>query len=228
MASQITPLPTPPARTAPATFSERMDAFLAALAAFVTQTNTVATEAETDSATATAQAVVASTQATIATAQAVLAAASAAAAASTANYKGAWSSQTGAATVPYCVSHLGRYWQLVSNLANVAAKTPGTDPEWMETGDSLTRDAENSTETIVYPALPTDADLSDAVTKKHSQNSDTGTTATSFKINSSGNEADIQTTGLTGDRDYTLPDGDTMLAGAVLMTHNTFEIIAYP
>lgn len=73
----------------------------------------------------------------------------------------------------------------------------------------------------------TDAELADAVSKKHSQNTDTGTTATSFKINSSGYEADIQTTGLTADRDYTFPDVDTMLAGAVCMAQNGFEIIAY-
>jgi len=80
----------------------------------------------------------------------------------------------------------------------------------------------------------TDAEIVDAVTKKHSntadhaQNTDMGTTSTSFIINSGGNEADLRTMGLTADRDYTLPDIDTMLAGAVLMTHNTFEIIAYP
>jgi len=111
--------------------------------------------------------------------------------------------------------------------------------------DERIRQCENFSETIQYP-IPTsgnmlkaaadgspatgsntDTDVADAVTKKHTQNADTGTTATSFKINSSGNEADLQTTGLTGDRDYTLPDIDTMLAGAALMTHNTFEIIAY-
>ena len=74
----------------------------------------------------------------------------------------------------------------------------------------------------------TDAELADAAAKKHTQNSDTGTTAISFKINSGGSEADIQTTGLTGDRDYTLPDIDTMLAGAAQMAQNGFEIIAYP
>lgn len=106
-------------------------------------------------------------------------------------------------------------------------------------------EAENFSETIQYPVpssgyilkassdgspatgTNTDTDVADAVTKKHAQNTDTGTTATSFKVNSGGNEADLQTTGLTGDRDFTLPDIDTMLAGSVLMTHNTFEIIAY-
>ncbi len=105
--------------------------------------------------------------------------------------------------------------------------------------------AENNTETIQYPiptsgymlkaatdgspatATNTDTDVADAVTKKHTQHTDTGTTATSFKINTGGSEADLQTTGLTADRDYTFPDIDTMLAGAVLMAQNTCEIIEY-
>ena len=73
----------------------------------------------------------------------------------------------------------------------------------------------------------TDTDVADAVSKKHTQNTDTGTTATSFKINTGGSEADLQTTGLTADRDFTLPDIDTMLAGSVLLAQNGCEIIAY-
>lgn len=76
-------------------------------------------------------------------------------------------------------------------------------------------------------ATNTDTDVADAVSKKHTQNTDTGTTATSFKINTGGNEADIQTTGLTADRDYTLPDIDTMLAGSKLMVQNSIELIDY-
>lgn len=106
-------------------------------------------------------------------------------------------------------------------------------------------EAENMSEQIQYPvptsgymlkagtdgtpatATNTDTDVADAVTKKHTQNSDTGTSATSFKINTGGNEADIQTTGLTADRDYTLPDMDTMLAGSTLTAQNSMEIIEY-
>jgi hypothetical protein len=76
-------------------------------------------------------------------------------------------------------------------------------------------------------ATNTDAQVADAVSKAHTQNTDTGTTATSFKINTGGSEADLQTTGLTADRDYTLPDIDTMLAGSVLLAQNTCEIIEY-
>jgi hypothetical protein len=108
-----------------------------------------------------------------------------------------------------------------------------------------TFEAENGSEQIQYPiptsaymlkaaadgspaqATNTDTDVADAVTQKHTQNSDTGTSATSFKINTGGNEADIQTTGLTTDRDYTLPDIDTMLAGSALTAQNGMEIIEY-
>ena len=231
----ITPFPTPPSRSAPATFSALADAFLAAFPVFVTEANAVEVNVNAKETLVTNYY------------NAILAAYNAAIA--SANYKGEWSSLTGAAAVPYCVSHLGRFWMLSSNLANVAAKVPGTDAEWLPILADYS--CENLSAIIQYPiptsgymlksgtdgspvtATNTDAEVSDAVTKKHvntldhNQHTDTGTTATSFKINSGGNEADLQTTGLTGDRDYTFPDVDTMLAGAVIMTQNTYEIIAY-
>ena len=76
-------------------------------------------------------------------------------------------------------------------------------------------------------ATNTDTDVASAVSLKHTQNTDTGTTATSFKINTGGSEADLQTTGLTADRDFTFPDIDTMIAGSVLTAENGFEVIAY-
>ena len=115
---------------------------------------------------------------------------------SASSYKGEWSAQTGAATVPYSVSHLGKFWQLSSNLANVAAKTPGTDAEWIEIWRDL-RDygCENLSEIIQYP---------------------------SYLIN-----YNLLQTGLTADRNYTFPDVDTMLAGAVTEAENLNEIINY-
>lgn len=47
-----------------------------------------------------------------------------------ANFKGTYASRTGAAAVPYSVSHLGGFWMLLSNLADVTLKVPGTDVEW--------------------------------------------------------------------------------------------------
>ena len=225
----ITPLPPAPSRAVPSTFSTLADAFLGALPTFVTEANALETNVNAKEVIAVAAADTASSASAVALAAA--------------NYKGEWSAQTGAATVPYSVSHLGHFWQLSSNLANVAAKTPGTDAEWVEIEKDYS--CPNNTEKIQYP-LPTsaymlkagsdgepvvgtntDTDVADAVSKKHTQNTDTGTTATSFKINTGGSEADLQTTGLTADRDYTFPDIDTMLAGSVLLAQNTCEIIEY-
>ena len=129
MAAQITPLPSPgPLRSSPSTFSDRMDAHLAALPTMIAQANILATEAEENAAMAEAQAV-------ISTAQAAVSLAAKAVAMAAANYKGPWASQSGAATIPYCVSHpANSYWMLTTNLANVAAKTPGVDPEWVAIG----------------------------------------------------------------------------------------------
>ncbi len=117
----ITPLPDPPSRSAPATFSTKADAFLGALPTFQTEANALEVNVNLKESQAAASA--------------VAAAASEAVALAAANYKGPWASQSGAATVPYSVSHLGKYWQLASDLADVTAKTPGTDPEWLVIGD---------------------------------------------------------------------------------------------
>lgn len=47
-----------------------------------------------------------------------------------ANYKGDWSSLTGALNVPSIVSHAGQRWNLLSNLADVTTSTPGVGAEW--------------------------------------------------------------------------------------------------
>mgnify|MGYP000937384583 CR=1 FL=1 len=251
----ITALPASPSRSDPATFSAKADAFLGALPTFVTEAN--ALEVNVNALEAIALGAVTAANTASATALAA------------ANYKGEWTAQSGAATVPYAVSHLGRFWQLASNLADVTAKTPGTAAEWLEIEKDYS--CENNTEVIWYPAINasvvdtataqtltnktitspvvsnatasrvavydgskvlgsgsnTDAELASAVSLKHTQHTDTGTTATSFKINTGGSEADLQTTGLTADRDYAFPDIDTMLAGSVLMSQNTCEIIEY-
>lgn len=53
------------------------------------------------------------------------------------NFQGDWANLAGAASVPYSVYHdttpgEPRYWMLLSDLADVTTKTPGTDPEWAE------------------------------------------------------------------------------------------------
>jgi len=113
----ITTLPAAPSRSDPTTFASKGDALLGALATFVTEANALET-------TVNAAEVV------VVAAEAVAVAAKNTAQAA-ANYKGPWADQTGAAAVPYAVSHIGKYWQLASNLADVTAKTPGTDSEWI-------------------------------------------------------------------------------------------------
>jgi hypothetical protein len=106
------------------------DVFVPTAETFVASLSIYRTEANALEENVNAKEVTATEQAAIATAQAVIAAAHAENAASAANFKGLWTAQTGAANVPYCVYHLNRYWALMSNLADVTAKTPGTDSEW--------------------------------------------------------------------------------------------------
>jgi hypothetical protein len=86
-----------------------------------------------------------------------------------ANFQGAWADQTGAAAVPYAVSHSGQYWQLVSDLADVTAKEPGVDVEWIQIHGS------------VYRVNHTDADspvtLTDASCQAYIVYTNTGATA---------------------------------------------------
>lgn len=84
--------------------------------------------------------------ATEAHAEALAAAASATSAATAesialaaANFKGTWASRVGAAAVPYSVSHLGKFWMLLTNVADVTAVVPGTAPEWLEIGATAPR-----------------------------------------------------------------------------------------
>lgn len=131
----FTPLPTPVPSTAdPTNFDARADAFLGALPLFQTEMDALGAQATADAAQTAADRV--ATTSASATAMAA------------ANYKGAWSAQSGAANVPYSVSHLGKFWILASNLANVAAKTPGTDPEWLQLWFPQTRRAQTTSATL--------------------------------------------------------------------------------
>jgi hypothetical protein len=139
----ITPYTTTPSRQNPTTFSADRDQRFIEENLRIVEMN--ALEVTVNNAEANAIA-----QAATAVAQASLAVASADVALAAANYKGPWSGCSGAANVPYCVSHLGQYWQLSSNLADVTAKTPGTNAEWL----SLTAPI------IVVAAKTSDATLS--------------------------------------------------------------------
>ena len=112
-----------------------------------------------------------------------------------------------------------------------------TEDIWYSSTGSVVETAATQTltnKTLTTPKIneavnlsSTSTQLDDAVSKKHTQNTDTGTTATSFKINSGGNDAEMLTTGLTASRDFTYPNIDTMIAGSVLVAQNSVDIISY-
>jgi hypothetical protein len=70
-------------------------------------------------------------RATVASTSATAAANSATGAANSANFKGTWSSLTGALNKPAQVLHNGAYWQLLNNLANVTTSEPSpSNADW--------------------------------------------------------------------------------------------------
>ena len=100
-----------------ATFNSKAFALVAALNTFVTQANALGVEVNADALTAAADAITASN----ASASAVAAA----------NYKGEWSTLTGALNIPASVSHNGGIWVLKANLANVTTAEPGVSAQWL-------------------------------------------------------------------------------------------------
>lgn len=100
-----------------ATFNTKAFNLVAALNTFVTQANTLETNVNTKEASTTA----AATTAASASASAVAAA----------NFKGEWSTLTGALAIPASVSHGGVVWVLKNNLADVTTATPGVSSSWL-------------------------------------------------------------------------------------------------
>lgn len=107
------PLPTDSA----ATFNSKAFALVAALNTFVTETNALETNVNAKEASTNAAAVVA--------------ASAAASAVAAANFKGEWSTLTGALNIPASVSHGGVVWVLNNNLTDVTATTPGVSSSWL-------------------------------------------------------------------------------------------------
>ena len=112
------PLPTDDTST----FNTRAFALVAALDTFVDEAN--ALEEAVDA------------NATSAAADAASAESSALAATGSANFKGEWSTLTGALAIPASVSHSGKVWILTATVSNVAAEVPGTSTKWIQPGVS--------------------------------------------------------------------------------------------
>lgn len=121
----ITPLPTPPSRQDPANFASRADQFLGQLPTFANEANALALDVNNKQITATNAANTATSAATTATNAANTATASS-------NYKGEWSTLSGALNIPASVSHNDSLWNLKVNLADVTLSEPTTaNSDWM-------------------------------------------------------------------------------------------------
>ncbi|MFZ6755752.1 hypothetical protein ACO0K9_00915 [Undibacterium sp. Ji50W] len=72
----------------------------------------------------------------------------------TANYKGLWTSLTGPLNIPASVYHLGKFWTLTQNIADVTTKVPGTATEWAQPVASLGGSQTTTSATSVTIALP--------------------------------------------------------------------------
>ena len=112
----IAALPAAPDPNDRATFNARAYPWAAAQAVMVTETNAIAENVFNNATEAASLATTASSQVALASAAA--------------NYKGLWSSLSGALNMPASVSHNGNYWALNANLANVTTATPGVSGSW--------------------------------------------------------------------------------------------------
>lgn len=113
----VTALPTPPTRSDPTNFATRADAYLSALASpFVAEINALQVDVNAKQTSVTEIA------ATLVTAGDV--------ALASANFKGNWSSLTGAIIIPAVVRHNNSYWMLLQNIADVTTQTPSENSYW--------------------------------------------------------------------------------------------------
>jgi hypothetical protein len=80
---------------------------------------------------ANAQADTVNTQTALATSSAAVSSAASKAALGAANYKGLWSSLTGALSVPASVTHSNVAWLLINNVADVTLSQPGVSADWV-------------------------------------------------------------------------------------------------
>ena len=131
-------------RTSP-TFRTDLDTFfLSNLPQFVTEANVLETAVDADRVAAAQSLTDAIAQVALAAGQVALSAtyannsatsaqtsqSFAAISAANADFKGSWSTLTGALTMPASVLDDGKYWVLLGNLANVTSATPGVSASW--------------------------------------------------------------------------------------------------
>lgn len=100
-----------------ATFNSKAFALVAALNTFVTQANTLETNVNTKESSVAANATSAANSALAAT--------------GAANFKGEWSTLSGALNIPASVSYSGKVWILTANISSVAAEVPGVSTKWI-------------------------------------------------------------------------------------------------
>ena len=114
----MTALPTAPLPTDDtSTFNTRAFALVAALDTFVDEANALEEAVDANATSAAADAASAESSALTAT--------------GSANFKGEWSTLTGALAIPASVSHNGGVWVLKANLADVTTETPGVSSQWL-------------------------------------------------------------------------------------------------
>jgi hypothetical protein len=128
----ITALPAAPnpATQTPSEFSTTAAASVLAQRGLPTEINAWSTQANVLAGEVNVNATTAATKASEASASADASASSAVVAAGAANYVGAWSSLAGAQSAGISATHLGAFWVLLSNVADVTLEEPGTSAEW--------------------------------------------------------------------------------------------------
>ena len=132
--SPITALPTAPSRGDPSSFAIRGDAFLGALGGFGSDLSALGTVTYNNAVDAFSSATTASNAAVSATSASSIALGAS-------NFKGEWSSLTGALAKPASVHNGGRFWLLLNNLADVTTSTPGVSADWvaLDSGTNVTQ-----------------------------------------------------------------------------------------
>jgi hypothetical protein len=115
----------------PDTFNDDADKWAADIIPWTAQVNAAGVYINSVGDAVDASALAAADSATAAADSAAAALVSEGLAAASADFKGNWSSLTGALNKPATVAHNGSFWALLNNLANVTASTPSlTNANW--------------------------------------------------------------------------------------------------